>query len=516
MPGILLATLSSILLILTFPGFNIEFLAWIWFIPLFYAIDSKKQFQAFLLSYMAGVLFFAGTLYWLVHVTLLGAIILPFYLALFFGLFGILFYQIQLAAKRFSNISPIISLFLIPAAWVACEWLRSQLLTGFGWASLGYSQSFTLPVIQIADMTGVYGVSFFIVMVNTAIFLAAKDFKKRENLDVIIILALVIVFIVLGYGSYRLKNIFTGEKIKVGVVQGNIPQDKKWDAEFRETIMHKYESLTKELAREKNDLIVWPETSVPGFVESERDLFERVRQLAIDAKTPLLVGTLREDRRLKDLYYNSATLFMENGSIESTYDKIHLVPFGEYVPLKKVFSFVDKIAPAPIGDVSSGEKYNIFSFLLRRTSRDKEMTWRMTKKVRFSVLICFEDMFPEIAREFVKNGATFLVNITNDAWYKKTPAAWQHTEGSIFRAVENRVNVVRAANTGISCFIDQKGRIIDLVSVNGKDIFVDGFKSCEIVVMPTKTFYAKYGDIFAYLCIVSIIFILIVSKSYRK
>jgi apolipoprotein N-acyltransferase len=505
-----LASVSALLLVLAFPGFNLSFLAWIGMVPLFFALEGKKAGEAFLIAYTAGIVFFLGTVWWLIHVTLPGMIVLVLYLGLFFGGFGAIASLGLSPSKNISNRAlDYMALFLIPAAWVTCEWMRSTLFSGFGWVALGYSQSSSLPVIQIADITGVYGVSFIIVMVNIAIFITLKSQQERgATIDISMALAIIIVFISLGYGYFRMNNIFTGEKIKVSVIQGNIPQDKKWDSAFRSFIMDKYEDLTKKAVKRKVDLVVWPETSVPGFVESEPDLFERIQKLAIDGNTPLLVGTLREDRNVRERYYNSASLFLGNGNIEATYDKIHLVPFGEYIPLKKVFSFVEKIAPAPIGDVTNGKDHTVFSFIVKRVSKDEDVTLKLTKKIKFSCLVCFEDMFPEIAREFVKRGAGFLVNITNDAWYKKTSAAWQHAQGSIFRAVENRVAVVRATNTGISCFIDQKGRVTSVIQDNKESLFVDGYGQDDVLITNIRTFYNLYGDVFAYICIFATILLL--------
>jgi len=340
------------------------------------------------------------------------------------------------------------------------------------------------------------------VMVNTAAFFVIVNFKKKDYSVAPAVLASFLVFISLIYGNFRLNNIFTGERLKVAVVQGNIPQDEKWDMNYRESILAKYETLTKEAAKERPDLIVWPETSVPGFLESEEDISARIKNLAAAAKTPLLVGTIREDKERRGVYYNSATLLSGDGRLSGSYDKVHLVPFGEYIPFKGLLSFAQKFAKRPIGDVTKGEDYKVFKFFIERHSSAKDANRRLIKAVKFSCLICFEDIFPEISRKFVKEGAAFLVNITNDAWYKKTSAAYQHAESSVFRAVENRTNIVRAANTGYSCFIDQKGRIADAVKKNAEDLFVDGFKSREITLAGTRTFYNTYGDLFAYLCII--------------
>jgi len=483
-----------LLLILSFPKFNFWPLAWIGFIPLFFVVHGERPIKAFLISYLAGILFFLGTIYWLIHVTLPGMIAVVLYLALYFGIFGLILSY----GSRFTNYK---LLLLTPAAWVTLELVRSYLFSGFGWVLLAHSQSYNLPIIQISDITGAYGVSFLIVMLNTAIYLGIKNFKNKELAIRIFSIAVFLVFLSLSYGIYRLNNIFTGDRIKIAVVQGNIPQAKKWNANFREEIMSKYEGLTKTVAAERVDLIVWPETSVPGYLDTEKDLVDRVKSLAAGAHTPILIGAPREDRAIKDVYYNSAILFAEDGRIIDCYDKVHLVPFGEYLPFRQIFSFVQNFAPSPIGDFTTGKNFTVFKFFIERNARDNNLNWHLLKKAKFSTLICFEDIFPELTRKFVKDGALFMINITNDAWFGNTSAAYQHAQNSVFRAVENRVNFIRAANTGLSCFIDQKGRIVGAVEQNKRNLFVDGFKTHELVLTRTKTFYAVYGDLFAYLCV---------------
>ena len=492
---ILLAILSSVLLILSFPGFDIEFLAWIALVPLLFAIEKQKPGMAFLTSYFAGVLFFLGTMYWLIHVTLPGMIAVVLYLALYFGFFGMIV-SCMLRSGRYET------MFFIPAAWVVLEWTRSHLFTGFGWNLLAHSQAYTLPVIQIADIFGVYGVSFLIVIVNSAMFLTLKDFQKKKYSTIRIGIAIALVFLSVAYGVFRMKNIFTGEILRVAIVQGNIPQVQKWDPDYRESILDKYESLTKRAGKMNADLIIWPEASVPGFLESENDILERVERLVKMVNTPLLVGAPREDPDRTHVYYNSAVLLAPDGSVIARYDKLHLVPFGEYIPFKKALSFVEKFAPIPIGDFTEGNDYTVFKFGVAREGKGGNLSWRSTKNIKFSCLICFEDIFAGLARQFVLHGANFLVNITNDAWFGRSSAAYQHAQNSVFRAVENRVNVIRAANTGLSCFIDQKGRIYGVVKGGGEPLFVDGIQSDEIILTKTMTFYTRYGDVFAYVCII--------------
>ncbi len=526
-----LAVLSAVLLILSFPGFNLWIVAWVALVPLFFAIEGQKPLKAFLISYLAGFLFFLGTIYWLVHVTLPGMIITVAYLALYFGFFGLIISltsslrgskateAISLKARLLRPFGPrndeyFVLLFLIPAAWVALEWARSYLFTGFGWALLGYSQSNNLPIIQIADVTGAYGVSFLIVIFNVALFLVIKNLRKMKECLVAVVMAAILITAVSGYGLLRLNNVFTGEKLKVSVVQGNIPQVQKWDERFAEKIIERYTELTILAAAEKPDLVIWPETSVPGFIENEKILLEWIGALAKRANAPLLVGAPRyEDLDGRELYYNSAFFFLKDGSPDRHYDKIHLVPFGEYVPLGRLFFFVQRFAARPIGDFVGGKEFTVLRFPIERSVKEKDRNWKLVKKVGFGCLICFEDIFPDLARGFVRNNAAFLVNMTNDAWFGRSSAAYQHAQASVFRAVENRVNVIRAANTGLSCFIDQKGRIVSKVSKSDKDLFVDGFKTEDIVLSRTRTLYTAYGDIFAYLCIFFTVFCL--SRSTR-
>ena len=217
-------------------------------------------------------------------------------------------------------------------------------------------------------------------------------------------------------------------------------------------------------------------------------LFNNVLSLANEIKIPLLVGTIAtEDWKV----YNSATLISKEGKIIKRYDKLHLVPFGEYIPLPNIFSFVEDIAPAPIGEFAFGKDYTIFSL--------DENT-----QITFSVLICFEDVFAYLSRNFVRKGARFLVNITNDAWFKKTVEPYQHLQSSVFRAIENRVWVLRAANTGISCFIDPTGNVISSVQdkTTKEDIFVSGYKTQDVTLENKPSFYLKFGNIFVLCCFV--------------
>jgi len=439
--------LSALLLIFSFPNFNLSFLAFIGFIPLFFAIENKSTKKAFLISYIAGFIFYFGVLYWLYHVTFIGLVILCIYLAFYFGIFGAV-------VNRFGILAA-------PIAWTILEYIQAHLFTGFGWALLGYSQYKNLPLIQIADFSGVYGVSFAIMIVNAAIYRALK-----KSFSEIIIAGLVLAA-VLGYGMAKEKPAESENTVAISVIQGNIAQELKWDPDARDMIMEKYSALTRLASFDNPDLIVWPETSFPGFFEKDENITARILSLAKDIRIPILAGVNTED---DDKYFNSAALISSQGEFLRKYDKIHLVPFGEYVPFSDKFPALHDMVLGEIGEFTPGKEYKVFVV----TGRD------LSLQVKFGVLICFEDIFPEIAKRFVKNGAKFIVVITNDAWYGKSGAAYQHAACSVFRAIENRIPVVRCANTGYSCFIDSRGRIYDSVKEKNTHLFITGYKTSTL------------------------------------
>ena len=437
----LLSIISALLLILSFPSFNLNYFAFIGFVPLFIAIEDKSSKKAFLISYICGFIFYLGTLYWLYHVTVIGLIGVCIYLTVYFGIFGIVVSRL--------------GILLAPVAWIIIEYIQTNIpIMGFGWTSLGYSQYRNLPLIQIADFSGVYGVSFIVMMVNVAIY---RVLKKSFREVIIAVLVLIAVF---GYGTVRESSERYVKAVKISVVQGNIPQELKWDPDAQDMIIEKYIALTKMAALDNPDLIVWPETSFPGFFEIDEDMTDKVLSLAREVKIPLLIGVNTEK---DEKYFNSAALISSEGKMTYKYDKIHLVPFGEYVPFSNKLPMLHKLVMGELGEFTPGKEFTIFDF-----------------KAKFGALICFEDIFPKISKKFVKNGARFLVVMTNDAWYGRSGAAYQHAACSVFRAIENRVYVVRCANTGYSCFIDSRGRIYDSLSDKTSRLFITGYKTAAV------------------------------------
>jgi len=446
------AIVSAILLILAFPNFNLSYLAFVGFVPLFLVIRSKKPKEAFWISYLCGFLFYLVTLYWLYHVTIFGLIIVCLYLALYFGIFGLLFNRFAFFTL---HPSPLTGL-LIAIIWIILEYLQAHLFTGFGWALLGYSQYKNLALIQIADFSGVYGVSFIIMMVNVGIY----RFFKRSLKEIVI--AGMVLAAAIGYGKIGEDKGGQGKEITVSIVQANIPQEMKWDPAAKDEILERYANLTRLAAFEDPDLIIWPETSFPGFFGINKETQE-VQDLARKVDTPLLIGANTSEGLDS---FNSAVLISERGKVVDRYDKIHLVPYGEYVPFSDKIPFLHRLVLGELGEFTPGKEYKAFSL----------QPSPFTNEVKFATLICFEDIFPKISKKLVQNGAEFLVVITNDAWYGKSGAPYQHAAASVFRAIENRVPIVRCANTGYSCFIDPRGRIYDSI----EDIFVSKHKTSTI------------------------------------
>lgn len=477
-----LGFLSAILLIISFPKFDLWIFAWFAFVPLFFALRDKPKGKAFLLSFLSGVIAWAGIIYWLYHVTFLGLVLLILYLALYFGIFGLITRSHKPSTTSFQ-------LIFIPAAWVILEYLRSHLFTGFGWGLLGYSQYLNLPLIQVADITGAWGVSFLVMLVNVAIYKLAEVAFKWKSLLKQILPVLLILILTLIYGYFRLSQEIKGQPIRVALIQGNIAQSLKWQAYAKEQIFERYLTLSRESVEDKPDLIIWPEAAMPVVLEQNPLYYEMLRSFIKEIDTPLLFGaaTFRNSK-----YYNSALLLSHQGEFLLRYDKLHLVPFGEYIPLKRIFSFLETVVP--VGDFISGEEYTIFPLNRERVAQDAK---------RLAVLICFEDIFPQISRRFVKKGAGILVNITNDAWFGDTSSPYQHLQASVFRAVENRVNLVRAANTGISAFISPSGKVNALVDEQtGKSTFISGWKTAEIYFSPRgNTAYNRWGDWFILFCL---------------
>ncbi len=475
--------LSAFLLVLSYPPFNFWWLAWLGLIPLFISLTkTKNSKQSFFQGYLFGLLFWLGTIWWVGYVTIFGAVMLILYLSLYSGIFAWIFYRLWKKGIRDFRF-----ILLISGAWTILEWIRSYLFTGFGWNLLAYSQASNLLLIQIADIVGAFGVSFLVVWVNGTVFLlcrrgrplclpeqnmvGANNYSPLQRATTggcpYVWATCILTGFVFAYGYYRLNEKIPTQPISIAVIQGNVPQNIKWEEQYRSMLFERYEILTKTAALDHPQLIIWPETSIAEDFRNP-EIQGRIAGIAREANSFLLVGApwssqTTESGKWKEetdgYYYNSAVLFDPKGNLVQKYDKLHLVPYGEFIPFEKQFPFQRNWIVT--GDFIGGKEYTVFSAPSSQPLNPPLA--EAPSQVNFSVLICFEDIFPGLARRFVKKGAQLLINVSNDAWFGESGAAFQHAQASVFRAVENRVPVVRATNTGFSCFIDSRGRIYEKV-----------------------------------------------------
>ena len=496
-PSLILSALSGLFLILIFPQFNLEFLAWFALIPLLFAIQNQPLRTVAARGFFAGMIFYFFSLSWVtntlinygnipVNLSFLILALLAAYLSFYISLFCVL-------TIKWCRGKPVYFFLLAPFVWTSLEYLRSTHMTfGFSWMGLGYSQFQTLAIIQPAEITGIYGVSALIVLVNAALhfFLNTWIFHlnaragRRMSYRVIGVTTLVVGFWV-GWGNWALNltksQIESSPKIRVALAQGNIEQHLKWNKLYQQPTMELYKKLTLQAAKEKPELIVWPEATTPFYYGLDPIGTKYVQDLVRTSGTPLLFGSpYKKKVEGKELVYNRAFLISNQGETIDVYDKMHLVPFGEFVPFRQALFFIEKMVEI-IGDFGLGKRATVF------TLNDYQL----------GVSICYEIIFPDLVRQPVKNGAEYLVNITNDAWFGKSAASYQHISMAALRAVENRTPIVRAANTGISGFIDATGQIRNTTQLFKRELIVDE-------ITPNKgprTFYSKFGDIFSYLCL---------------
>ena len=490
------AVISGLLLTGAFPKIDAAWLAWIALVPLLWAVCGARPAQAFRLGFIAGLAHYLSLIYWVVptmriygqlplYICLPVLFLFSTYLALYTGCFG----WLAAVCCRGSGLRR----FWLPVFWVALELVRSVLFTGFPWELLGYTQYRVLPLIQIADLVGVYGVSFMVVLCNAAIFQIVFCMRPPNNPNraaarqAAVALVVACSGLAAGawfYGNARLadvdRQLAAAPTHRLTVVQGNIAQDVKWAPAFQIATIERYLGLSAAAMAEAPALIIWPETAVPFHFLYNGPMTEKVLDGIRDAGTDFLVGSNAVvTGGSGPAYYNSAFLITADGTVTGRYDKAHLVPFGEYVPLKRWLPFVGKMVEH-VGDFQAGRTGDTLPWLTER----------------LGVLICYEIIFPNLARRLVANGASVLVNMTNDAWYGRSSAPYQHFSMAVFRAVENRRPLVRSANTGISGFIDPAGRITAATA-----LFQSAAVTRPVPVFREKTAYTRFGDRFAWACL---------------
>jgi apolipoprotein N-acyltransferase len=499
---------SGVLLFAAFPSFDLSILAWVGLVPLLLVASGRRPGAAFFLSYLTGGIFFLGIFHWILRIpgyTLLHHALLALYMGSFLAVFGFLF---AFLCRRLGFFAALLA---TPFLWVSIEFARSNLsFLALPWGLLAHSQYKHQVIIQVASLAGAYGLSFIIVLVNSslaAIFLTREDRPTVARKRVLIAgTAACVVGCALAYGYVVASRPIVGERIPIALVQGNIEQNKKWDPKYASMIMKTYTDLTYKAAEKKPTLIIWPESATPRSISTDTKLQSQVRDISRSTGAYLLLGSTQLQKfRVQSpegaRYLNSAFLITpEPGEMKNQrYDKIRLFPFGEYLPYKDTIPW-RLINVSEFGNYLAGKEYTVFK----------------TPFSRFGVTICWENIFPDLVREFVGQGAQFMVNVTNEAWFGPITAPHQFVSMSVFRAVENRVFMVRCGNTGISCVIDPYGRVGNRVTgADGGDIFVQGFMNDSIVPLDSRTIYNEYGDWFAWLC-ASVSTVFLVLGVFRK
>ena len=494
--SIFLGLVSSLLLWGAFPGGGeVWQLMGIALVPLFSGIMLVRNGrQAALVCFLAGLVHYHLLMYWIVHVlgqygglgwflSSQALLFLATYMSLYFAVFGFL------AKRVLSRDRRIFALFILPALWVALEWLKGVLFTGLPWMDLGYSL-FQVPLlIQSADIFGHLGISYLIVLVNVYFVLVLEPGQEFVARFFMTLVVAALLFSVGIYSKVRYQDIteLAGngqEQLRAGVVQGNIDQNMKWSQDMQRTTVDKYLRLTRQLAESDNppDIVVWPETALP-FYPTDNPYMTQIRgELAKENITVLTGAPMYEVVSLEKKtvkFFNSALLLDSTTLEEKRYDKSHLVPFGEYVPLKEFLPFLEPFVET-VGDFTAGEIVEPLT----------------AGNARIGVLICFESVFPELSRKWVEQGANVLVNLTNDAWYGKSSAPHNSLAMAVLRSVEVRRSVIRCANTGISAFISPLGEV-----ANESDLFVDWAGSSQTALISTRTFWVQWGRYFGPLCV---------------
>jgi len=494
-----LAIVSGAAMGLAFPKFDFGLIAWVAFVPLFYAIDGESLKRVFGWAYLQGFASYMVSLYWIpiplhdfADVRIEFAILPLMLLAAVLATYTAIAIWSGIFVARRARVPMVIA---IPAAWVALEWVRTYFPIGFPWNLLGYTAYRNLELIQFAEFTGVYGISGLIVFFNAVAY--AVIFRRgSRRYQIASLSALTATMIaVAGFGMWRvadLQHVTEDGSLKVAMVQGNIPQSLKWEEDFLPQSFKVYVDATAAAAKDGADLVVWPEAAAAflfqpddnypaqfaGYADYRRVLLEMAHNL----NTPILFGapalsTTDPDADYRE--YNRAYLVSGRGTVDAYYDKINLVPFGEYVPARSIFGlFVNRVVHG-FGRMIPGVEQKLFQ----------------VKGAKLGVLICYESIFPDFTRRAVKDGATVLMNITNDAWYGESSAPFQALAMAAMRSAETKIPMVRVANTGVSAIIEPTGEITARTPLFERDTEIE-----NVQWRPMRTVYTIVGDLFAKIC----------------
>jgi apolipoprotein N-acyltransferase len=495
-PG--LAVVSGLALAAAFPKVDLNLLAWVAFIPLFYAIERQSLRYVFGCAWLQGFVCFIGSLYWVVialhdfaSVPTALAVMPMLLLAAIMGLYtAAAIWSGEFIARRLG----VTNLLTLPIAWTALEWVRTYYPIGFPWNLLGYAAYRNIELIQFAEFTGVYGISALVMFFNVVAYAVIFQVYPRRVQTISLGTLTALMALALIFGEWRvhqLSKVVPQGSLKVAIVQGDIPQSLKWDPNFLATSFEIYRQQSEVAAQRGADLIVWPEAAAAFFFQpqdrypaqfaSDAAYRQRLLELAARIGEPLLFGAPAlgvENNRIG--FYNRAYLVSSGGKVEGWYDKIQLVPFGEYIPLRKLLGGLVNRVVVGFGDMFAGHEQTLFE----------------VHGAKLAVLICYESVFPNLTRTAVKRGADLLVNITNDAWYDKSSAPYQLLAMAAMRSAETKVPMVRVANTGISAVIQSDGTITARTALFKRETETE-----HVYWRPEKTVYTQVGDVFAETCL---------------
>ncbi|MEQ1757857.1 MAG: apolipoprotein N-acyltransferase [Vicinamibacterales bacterium] len=485
-----LALVSGALLALSFPRYGHPAFGWVALVPLLLAVSGwngrpgplrgSSPRRAFQLGLVAGLVYFIGTVYWTgtvvatfgevpTPIAMFAMLLLAAYLALYPAIAALITgYLVSRMGAR--------ALLVAPFAWVATEFLRGYLFGGFPWVPLGNSQVTVLAVAQLASVLGVYGLSLLVALVNTGVaFSLVSAGRSRLTAG-----ALVVVLLggVGGWGALRVRDgalLREGEAIRVGLVQGNIDQEDKWKAGEARRIFTTYISMTRDVVKRGAQYVIWPESSTPFLFEVDQAGGAALRDLAREVGVPLLFGSDQIERS-PDRMYNAAFLVKPDGQTGAVYRKMHLVPFGEFIPAKRWLYFVSPLVES-LAEFAPGTEV---------------VTLPVGNHVT-STAICYEVVYPSLIRQAVLDGSELLTTITNDGWYGNSSAPYQHFAMASMRAIEQGRYLARSANTGISGVVDPYGRV-----VNASRIFEQVGMVEEVRFLTSRTIYSRLGDVAAW------------------
>jgi apolipoprotein N-acyltransferase len=461
---VFLPIISGVLYCLAFPTYDVWPLAWVFAVPLLFSIEGETPGRAFIKGMIAGVVAWAGILYWIAYVmntyggmNLATAtfilLLLLLYLAIYFGVFS--WAAFRLIQSRYAFL-------ILPGIWILLEAFRSSVVfSGFPWAQLGHSQLKWKTFVQVAELGGVHLISALLIMGNVSLF---KAFRKQF---VPVVMTVIVVLSCVAFGQWRFTHdVFEGQPFKAAAAQANVPQDQKWRPERVESTINTYTALTREAISQGAELVVWPETACTFYLFRQWPQTYRVLTLSMGNETELLVGS---PASVDGNFYNRVWL-LKNGRIKGYYDKVHLVPFGEYLPLSEY------LRPW-FGNLTQG----VSNFSAGPDIEPIEDN---------GVMICFESIFPGISRELCNKGSTLLVNISNDAWFKTWATPEQLLQITCFRAIETRRWIIRAVNHGISAMVSPYGEVVERIGLLQEGMIVH-----EVARNNYESFYVRFGPI---------------------